>query len=88
MKPLKGQRLLAQRSVAPWVLGELVGLSLREAQWQLVKTRHLDPTPGNSESVDLGGPQHISVSPAPQVILLLSQSQRSVQLESLVWLHA
>ena len=24
--------------------------------------RHLDPTPGNSESVGLGGPQQISVS--------------------------
>lgn len=56
--------------------------SLREAEWQLVNDRHLDPTPGNSESVDLGGPQHISVSPAPQMILTLSQSQRSIEIKS------
>lgn len=60
--------------------GSLWEFSQRKANWQLVKTRHLDPTPGNSESLDLGGPQHIAVSPASQVIPMLSQNQCSIEL--------
>ena len=62
MMPLKGQWLPTQRSGAAWVGGGDRALPGEARMPTCENCRHLDPTPGNSESVGLGGPWQISVS--------------------------